>query len=429
MVVCAGLVVPSRPSQAAGALDTAAAALRHDPVFVDPAAERKITDGEAAQLRDQIIARGNAMFVALVPESAIAEAGNVDALPSSLYQRTGLAGTYAVVANKSFRAASSSSDSGRDAALATASFQAKRDAGTFAVLSDFVDRVAASRAASPAPAAQPGQPGQPGQPPSAVRFPTRQPVDSTPSSPVGSLLPFLLLGVAVVVVVAMMRSVRRPRFNPADLQAERNLLQAELSVLAQDVTELEPEVTLHPDARDDYDAGVTRFRAAEAAIDSAGSSADLSRVRRVVAEAQWAMARARAHIDGREPPPPPADLQVAGARGEPSVAVERDVPTYVGHPGPFHGGGWFSGGGGFLGGILLGEALGGSRRRRGWGGGWGSGWSGGGSSGGGGWTGGGSGGAGGGDWGGGGSSGGSSGGGSSGGGSSGGGGGSGGGDW
>ena len=52
-------------------------------------------------------------------------------------------------------------------------------------------------------------------------------------------------------------------------------------------------------------SGVSRYRAAKAALDAAGDRVDLVRLERVVDEGSYAMARARARVEGRPPPPPP----------------------------------------------------------------------------------------------------------------------------
>jgi hypothetical protein len=161
-----------------------------------------------------------------------------------------------------------------------------------------------------------------------------------------------------------------------DTAADRQLVQAELSVLGDDVLALEPDVALHPDARPDYDAGVTRYRSGQAAMEYADDRVDLVRVQRVVDEGRYAMARARARIEGREPPAPPEDLRRPGRRDEPALDLDdRGTPVYVGYGGmPWYGGGWFGGGGGLLTGLLLGEVLGGGWGGGGWAGGWGGGW-------------------------------------------------------
>ena len=136
------------------------------------------------------------------------------------------------------------------------------------------------------------------------------------------------------------------------------MIRAELSVLADDVLRLEPQVAINERARDDYEAAAHRYRVAHAALDQHQSRVDLVRLQRVVDEANWAMARARAELQGRRPPPPPAALRQPGPSGEPAVRLdERERPTYIGSPDPFRSG-WFAGGG-LLGGLLLGPLLGG----------------------------------------------------------------------
>ena len=144
---------------------------------------------------------------------------------------------------------------------------------------------------------------------------------------------------------------------------------AELSVLADDVVRLEPEVQLHPEAQSDFDAAVNRYRAAQAALEYADQPVDLVRVARVVAEARYAMDRVRAILDGRDPPPPPEELQRDGPHGEPAVTLDESrQPAYIGYPGGFQGG-WFGGtGGGLFSGLLLGSLLGGGFGHWGYGG-------------------------------------------------------------
>ena len=79
------------------------------------------------------------------------------------------------------------------------------------------------------------------------------------------------------------------------------------------------------------------------------------------------MDRARAIVEGRQPPAPPEDLQRPGVHGEPAVTLDDDrQPAYVGYPGGFTGG-WFGGSSGLYTGLLLGSLLSGGF------GGWGAG--------------------------------------------------------
>src|SRR6476469_8986776 len=103
--VLALILTVGAPAAVAGELlDRAGQALRTDPVFVDPNAERPITTTEADGLRLKIQRGGQPVFVAVLPAAAINEAGSPDNLPKALHDATGLAGTYAVLAGSSFRA-------------------------------------------------------------------------------------------------------------------------------------------------------------------------------------------------------------------------------------------------------------------------------------------------------------------------------------
>lgn len=336
-------------------LDAAAQALKRDPVYVDPAAERR--DLSEQGLRSRIRDGGSPIFVAVLPASVVGEAGgDVNRLPTVLAQRVGLRGTYAVVAGTSFRAASNVLPTGRAGVLATASFQARSGAGTGAVLETFIDRVNQGAAGSIGSSSPAGGSG----------------------SSTGLVVLLVLLALGGGGLVLWSRSRRRKKEEERrQLAADRQMLQAELSVLGDDVLALEPEVTLRPEARADYDAGVTRYKSAEAALEYADEQVDLVRVGRVVEEGRYAMDRARALVQGRQPPPPPPELARPGRRGEPALDVDEvGAPRYAGAgDSPFYGGGgWFGGGNGLFTGLLIGQMLGG-----GWGGGWGGGgWGGGG---------------------------------------------------
>ena len=350
------LLVPASPAAAqVTSLDAAAAALRNNPVYVDGSAELA-GDIDAERLRSRIRSGGSPIFVAVLPASA----GDANQMPAELATKVGLRGTYAVVTGRSFRAGSNVLPTGQAGALATASFQARSANGVGSVLDTFVDRV--NEAVS-------GQSAGGG---------TASGGDSRESSGSGSggiLLVLLLLAGGGFFIWSRSKSKARRAEEARQYAADRQLLQAELSVLGQDVMELEPDVSLHPDARPDYDAGVTRYQSAKAALEYADDRIDLVRVERVIDEGRYAMARARAVIDGRQPPPPPESLAQPGRHGEPPIELDDDrQPVYAGYGGGWYGGGgWFGGGSGVLTGLMIGSMLGG-----GWGGGWGGGYYGGG---------------------------------------------------
>ena len=351
----ASLVFAVALAAAGPLLDQAAGELRRDPVYVSPDADpaRSLSEGDASDLRRRIGSAERPVFVAVLPDTAADEAGGLDRLPAALGEATGLRGTYAVVTGKGFRAASNDLPAGVAGSLATSAFQAERDNGTAAVLGAFVARVdtfaAEGGSGSGAPATE------------------------TPSSGSGgsSVLPLLLVGGAVGGGLwAMSRRRKEVAVTRAAMDGDREDLRAELAVLADDVLRLEDDVAISPAARDDYEAGVARYRWAQVAIDAVDSPDDIPRVRRALAEGAYAMARARAIVRGDAPPPPPAELTRPGPYGEPAVELDDERrPVYAGFGGGWGGGGFF-GGNGLFAGILLGQMLGGGF---GWGGGWGHG--------------------------------------------------------
>jgi hypothetical protein len=324
-------------------------ALRGDPVFVQPEAERALSDEEAESLRSAIGSAGTPIFVAVLPASMLDDAGGDPVvLTRDVAEATDLAGTYAVLVGDSFRAGSTSLPSGEAGRLATAAFQAHASDGPASVLRDFVERVGTAASEREA------QDGAPDEAQGASS-------DEREGGGVG-LVPVLLVGGIVVLGVWAWRRRQRDKAARQLAQrreaADRELLRAELSVLADDVLRLENEVALHPQASEDYDAATNRFKAASAALDYADEPIDLERVRRVIDEARYSMDRARAVVAGRPPPDPPPDLRRPGRHGEPAVDLDDDRrPLYAGSAEPYQVG-WF-GGGGLFNGLLLGAVLGG----------------------------------------------------------------------
>jgi hypothetical protein len=334
-------------------LDDVAEALRSNPVYVDADAERALGDDEAEELRSAVRGAGTPIYIAVLPASAADLAGGDPAeVASQLAEAVERRGTYGVVVGDSFRAGSTELPAGEAAELAVAALEADGE-DTAAVLDGFVQRVGDAAESSQGSGDGDDGGGDDGGGP-------------------GWLLPLVLVGGAGAAGLLVMRSSRRRREEAAERaraeEADRQLLRAEISVLADDVVRLEPEVQLHPEARADFDAAVSRYRAAQAAIDYTDEPVDLVRVARVVAEARYSMDRARAILDGRQPPPPPPELQRPGAHGEPAITLDDErQPAYVGYPGGFGGGGWFGGGSGLFTGLLLGSFLSGGFG--GWGGG------------------------------------------------------------
>ena len=342
-------------ASAATPVEDAVLALRKRPIYVDPSAEKgaDLGAGTIERLESRIKAGRTPIFIAVLPESAADEVGGADRLPSAIGQQVGLDGTYAIIGGKSFRAGSNVLPQGVASGIATSAFQAKRDDGADAVLEEFVDRVIDVA-------------DDPSSAPGAVNDNANDEPSQSRGGGAGILV-FIALAAGGFFLWQRSRTKQQNAVDLRELEADRQVLRAELSVLGEDVMQLEPEMTMHPEARPDYDAGVARFRSAEAALDYADEPVDMVRVERVIAEGRYAMSRARARAEGREPPPPPEELTRPGRHDEPAIEVdERGEPAYAGRGGGFYGGGgWFGGGGsgGLLTGLILGQMLGG-----GWGG-------------------------------------------------------------
>ena len=347
------LLLPASPAAAqVTSLDAAASALRSDGVvYVDSAAEQA-AGVDLDRLRALVRDAKSPIFVAVLPATAAAETnGDPGALPTALGNKVRRNGTYAVLVGDKFYAASTLLSPGEAQSLASA---AARNGSGPAVIEDFIGRVNQADVSVGGSDASGSENSDSG----------------SGSGSGGVLLLLFLLAGGGFFIWSRSKSKARRAEEARQYAADRQLLQAELSVLGQDVMELEPDVSLHPDARPDYDAGVTRYQSAKAALEYADDRIDLVRVERVIDEGRYAMARARAVIDGRQPPPPPDSLAQPGRHGEPPIELDDDrQPVYAGYGGGWYGGGgWFGGGSGILTGLMIGSMLGG-----GWGGGWGGG--------------------------------------------------------
>ena len=251
----------------ADVVDEVAAALRADAVFVDPNAERALSPSEADELRSAIVEAGTPLFIAVIPQSALtATSGDPGLLTEQIAEATGLDGTYAVLVGDSFRAGSTELPAGRAGQLATTAFQAHRDEGPAAVLLDFVDRIG-GETSSPASNGSSSNGSQAG----GSQTGSTSESDDSDGIGVGTVL---LVGGAAGVGVWAWRRGRRRKAELAERaradQADRQMMQAELSVLADDVLRLENDVLLHPDARDDYDVGVESVQGRERSTRAGG---------------------------------------------------------------------------------------------------------------------------------------------------------------
>jgi hypothetical protein len=270
------LAVVGSAHAASPVVDRAAAALRSDPVYIDPKAQFKPQAVEERELRARIrSSRGGAIYVAILPGQAAAEAGgDADAVVRLLRERLGRPGTYAVVVGAELRAASGDLPSGKAQQLADEAYGARHEQGVGRTLLDFVDRVERART---------GRSGGGGSGTAAVV-----------GAVVGGIAAF---AAAVAGLVVLRRRWRRTE----GLRQARRAVRDDLAYLAEDARELERR-GLSPDAEAAYASALACYERAERASDRARSPADLEPVAATVAEGRYELARASALLAGREPP-------------------------------------------------------------------------------------------------------------------------------
>lgn len=367
-----GLVI-APPATAGALVDRAVASLRNDPVYVDTGAERALDEAAADRLRERIAsADAGPVYVAILPDEARSEAGgDADAVVDLVHRELGRDGTYVVVVGDQFRAGSTEFPPGVVPRLANETFRERGREGVAPTLFAFVDRLAAARRGAPSAAQEGGDD------------------DDAP----GWVLPALVgVGAGGIGFFAL----RRRRRKQAELAEVKRAAQDDLLALAEDIRERDLDVEMpgvSAEAREDYGAAVAAYERADRTLDRARRPEDLEPVTSAIDEGRFAMASAKARLDGRKPPerrppcffdprhgPSTRDVEWSPPGGMPrpvpaceadALAVEqglepahrevevggRRVPYWEAGPafGPWAGG-YF---GGLLPGLLIGSMLGG----------------------------------------------------------------------
>ncbi|MFF7209251.1 hypothetical protein ACFZAU_01780 [Streptomyces sp. NPDC008238] len=393
-VICGvlGLVLATGAgARAAGGLDTAAAALRQGPVYVDPRARDALSPAEADTLAGRIEKADRPVFVAVLPDTAEFPATT---LLQDLRTKVGITGLYVVALGDRLDAGADPAVMPHNAVENLAGAVRRSDPGDpAAMVTGFVDQ-ALPQAGGHAPASWGG------------------------GSAGGGTGVLVALGLLVLVVgggaVLMSRRAKRRRE-----EQDRRRLDELRPVVDEDVTAFGEELsrigfdpggaTADDAMREDYTHALDAYDTAKAAMDRARSPDDVRPVSQALEEGRFALATLEARIGGRPLPerrPPcffdprhgPSVEDVPWAPG--GGGAERAVPVcaadaarladglepmarQVGTPrgprpyweaGPAYAP-WAQGyfGGGMLPGILVGTLLGGSL-----GGGWGGGFDGGG---------------------------------------------------
>jgi hypothetical protein len=374
LALIAALVIAAAPATA-DAVEVAASALRSNPVYVDPSAERRLDPGEADRIRSRIEQTGaGPMYVAILPRAA-AVGGDPDETLRQLVRAVGRNGTYAVVVGDSFRATSSTLPRGEAGELATEAFAENSDAGVTPTLLAFVERVGRARRGE---AASPDEGGGGDD-------------DGTP----WALLAFA--GAAGGGFLLWRRSRRRRQ--QAELEPVRAAAREDLVALGEDVRALDLDIEMpsaSAEAKAAYGRALDSYERADGLVDRARRPEDLEQVAAALEQGRFEMATAKALLEGRQPPerrppcffdprhgPSDRDVEWAPPGGAPrrvpaceadAQRVERGLEPaarevtyggerypYWGAPGAFapYAGGYFGAWGGLLPGILLGSMVGG----------------------------------------------------------------------
>jgi hypothetical protein len=372
------LLLSAGSAHAQGVLDRTSDTLRLDPVYVDPDAERALSDDDAERLRELIVDTGaGPLYIAILPAAAAREAGgSAEAALREIANATGEPGTYAAVIGDSFRAGATEGvlPPGEAGELAAAALGDNRDEGTTAVLEGFVRRVGRARSD------QGGGGGGGGSGDGGGGFPW-----------------FLAVLVAVPLALFGLSRRRRRREQEAELAEVRGVARDDVIALGDEIRALDLDMEM-PDAdaqaKQHYALAVERYQQAEQALDAVRRPEDLQRVSELLEEGRWAMEAARAEMEGRPAPerrppcffdprhgPSVTDVEWAPPGGEPrpvpacaadAVRVRegeephtrqvpvggRELPYWQAGPayGPFAGG-FFAGG--LVPGLFLGSMLGG----------------------------------------------------------------------
>jgi hypothetical protein len=278
VLALAALLLFPTPSLAQDVLGRAADALRVSPVYVDPDAERAISDEQADDLRREIDRRdAGPLYLAVLPASAADEAGgDADAALARIANTVQAPGTYAAVVGDHFRAGATGSILPRGEAGRLAA-EALQDGGnTETVLSDFVRRVGEARQ------------GDGGGDGGESSFPW-----------------FLVALVAIPAALLGLRARRRRRAAREELEQVRDVARDDLIALGSDIASLDLDVEMpgvDAEAREHYGLAVERYQQAEEALDRVQRPQDIERVTSLLEEGRWAMTATKARLAGQPAP-------------------------------------------------------------------------------------------------------------------------------
>ncbi len=314
------LLLLTGSAQAQNEIDRAADALTLDPVYVDPDAERPLSDDQAERLREKIAEQdAGPIYIAVLEARAAREAGgDSGAALLEIARAVDKPGTYAGVVGSEFVAGSGGGvlPDGVAGELAAESAEAKNGGTTAALLNDFVNRVDKAAAAEGSNGSGGGDGGG---------FPV-------------VLVVLVGAGALLFGVSALRRRRREAERRTEELEQVRTVARDDVVALGDDIRALDLDVEMagvDEDAKQHYNLAVERYQQASEGLDRATRAEDVESVASHLEEGRWAMEVAKARLAGepvpeRRPPcffdprhgPSVRDMEWAPLDGEP-----REVPV------------------------------------------------------------------------------------------------------
>jgi hypothetical protein len=282
-LIVAGFITSAVPAAAGTIIDTAAAALRQDRLYVAPGAEGPFGADEQEQIRQRLDQADTPIYIAILPDSVRQEVPgeDVNRVPYELRVATGEPGTYAAVVGTRFRAGSTEIGSEAGRIASTVAARHRTDPPT--ALLAFIDEVEVAAS---------------GEVPAADR--------SGGGGGFGSV-PWLLLLIGVGGVALLARSQYRrkeqARAEAEDLARVRQTVDEDITAYGEQLDRLDPDLAALDEAsREDFRRALDAYDLAKQRIAAARRPADVQGVSEALEDGRYALACVQARLDRRPLP-------------------------------------------------------------------------------------------------------------------------------
>jgi hypothetical protein len=308
-------------ARAADGLDSAAAALKRSPVYVDPRAKDTLPPAEAGALADQIKRADKPVFVAVLPAAP-------EFKPATLLQdlrtKVGIAGVYAVALGDRFDAGADSFVMSRNtAANLEATVERSHPGDVSAVISDFATQsVQQARGSAPATWSGGGLNGGRGV------------------SGAGAVVALGVLAAlsGSLFLVSHRAKRRRTGQERQELETLRPVVDEDITAFGEELDRVDfypPSLYADDTMREDYGRALDSYDRAKALMAAAQRPGDVRTVTQTLEEGRFALTTLGARVAGkplpkRRPPcffDPRHGPSVQDAQWAPAGGAERTVPV------------------------------------------------------------------------------------------------------